>query len=380
VPGFPMPPLLAALLWEPYGDVGSLGVPAGCKLETAVRRATLPAGTVRFVAPAGGSSELLLAVDRDGDGAVDQDGVIDAAGRVAHPLPWTTLDSPPIVSKGATGFLAFDTEDTGRGVRRSVMWRDPGRIEPLIEGERLDVVDASCDASTCAVLTTFASASAGPGATVLVGDPHAPASSWRRTDIPGAGTAWAPFSVVRVHEGVAWVALTAPGALSVFRVEQGRAASLGRIDAPFGAYDVVLGDSPIAVAPGESIDDPCKKDGFPVRLLRPSQDPLEIDGQVPPTSVLTRPLSTGFLVAWLSPVSCRHDGRNLVRAFLVAPDGTPASSTMAVSDAQGVALATHGDSIDLWLAVGHDLVWVKATCRIESAANRPKKDGAGSAR
>lgn len=360
-----MPAQLAALRWEPYGNVASLGVPAGCKLETPVRRASLPGGTVRFVAPAGGSSELLLAVDRDGDGTVDADGVIDAAGKVAHPLPWTTLDAPPVVAKGATGFLAFDTEDTGRGVRRGVMWRDPGRVEPLIEGERLDVVDASCEGATCAVLTTFASASAGPGATVLVGDPHAPASSWTRTDIPGGGTAWAPFSVVRVHEGVAWVALTTSGALAVFRVERGRAESLGRIDAPFGAYDVVLGDSPIAVAPGESIDDHCKKDGFPVRLLRPSKDALEIDGQVPPTSVLTRPLSTGFLVLWLAPVSCRHEGRDLVRAFLLAADGKPASSAMAVSDAQGVALATHGDNVDLWLDVGHELVWVKATCRVE---------------
>jgi hypothetical protein len=37
---------------------------------------------------------------------------------------------------------------------------------------------------------------------------------------------------------------------------------------------------------------------------------------------------------------------------------------MAVSDAQGFALATHGDAIALWLAIGRDLVWVRATCRV----------------
>lgn len=378
VPGFPLPRALAPLRWESYEGVGNLGIPAGCTLDMPVRRATLPSGAVRFIAPPGGTSELLLAVDEDGDGTVDRDGVISAAGTVGHPLPWTKLDAPPIVAQGANGFLAVGAEDTGSGVRRGVMWRDPGRIESLVDGDRLEVIDASCEGTTCVVLTTLASASAGPGATVLVGDLRAPASSWTRTDVPGGDKAFAPFSVVRVRDGVAWVALAAPSALEVWRIEKGRAESLGRLDTPFGAYDVVIGDSPIAVAPGESIDDRCKRDGFPVRLIRASKSPVEIDGQVPPTSVLTRPLSAGFLVAWLSPISCKHEGRDLVRAFLLRPDGTPASSTMAVSDAQGFAFATHGDAIDLWLAVGRDLVWVKATCRV---ANREKKkEGVGSAR
>ncbi|HEX7669932.1 MAG TPA: hypothetical protein VF395_10125 [Polyangiaceae bacterium] len=378
VPGFPVPLPLAQMRWETYENVGSLGIPAGCNLEMPVRRARLPKGTARYFAPPGGTLELLLGIDEDGDGSVDRDGVIGGAGIVGRPLPWTKLDAPPIVAEGATGFLAFDAEDTGLGARRGVLWRDPGLTEALIDGDRLDIVDASCDGTTCVVLTTLASASAGPGATLLVGDPHTPASSWTRTDLPGGDLGLSPFSVVRVENGVAWVALAASNAVEVFRVEKGRAESQGRLDAPFGAYDVVVGDAaskgmPIGVAPGESIEERCKKDGFPIRLLRTKGNPVEIDGQVPPTSVLTRPLSTGFFVAWLSPISCKHEARELVRAFLVNADGTPASSAMAVSDAQGFALATHGDSVSLWLTVGQDLIWVNATCRVGTSKGDRKK-------
>jgi hypothetical protein len=369
VPGFPVPLPLAPLHFVPYRGVENLGIPAGCTLDMPVRRAALPKGAVRYFAPAGGALELLLGVDEDGDGSVDRDGVIGASGVVGRPFPWNKLDAPPVAADGADGFLAFAAEDTGSGVRRGVLFRDRGRTEALpLEGDRLDVVDASCDGTTCVLLTTLASASAGPGASVLIGDPRRASSSWARTDLPGGDPGFFPFSVARVRSGAAWVALASSNAVEVWHIEKNSAESLGRLSTPFGAYDVVVSDlaeggGPIAVAPGESIDERCKKDGFPIRLVRTKGTPVEIDGQVPPTSVLTRPLSSGFVVAWLSPISCTHDARQLVRAFLVGSDGTPASSTMAVSDAQGFALATHGDSVTLWLTVGPDLVWVNATCR-----------------
>lgn len=359
---------LGPLRWGPVRDLGAIGVPNGCTIVPPVQRAPLPKGGVRFVAPPGGASELLVAVDENGDGTVDADGVLDASGQPTVSLPWKKLDAPPIVAKSAAGWLSFDTEDLGGGKRRATVWREPGRLEPLVEGDRLEVVDAGCDGATCAVLTTRPSTSAGPGATVFIGKATLPVSSWTRVDLPAEEHAWAPFSVIRVQDGVVWVSLEAEGYVSAWRIDKGRAESVGRIDAPFGVYDVVLeaplgvGSGPVVVAPGESIEHDCTKDGFAVHLLGMDGKKLEVDGNVPPSSVVTRPLQSGFVVGWLAPVSCKQPKHQAVRAFLVSSSGEPASSTMAVGDASGFALATAGNAVDLWLATTDDLVWLKARC------------------
>ena len=166
---------LAPLGWAPLADPGSIGMPAGCQLRLPVRRAAPPRGHARFLVPAG-SAALVLAVDEDGDGAVDRNGVLDEQGKPGRSVPWTTLDAPPLLGRSSSGWIAVDVEDTGKGIRRSVLWREGAPLEPLVEGERLDVTDAACSGATCAVLSTLASASAGPGATLLVGDPAMPPS------------------------------------------------------------------------------------------------------------------------------------------------------------------------------------------------------------
>ncbi|HVU02737.1 MAG TPA: hypothetical protein VHE30_13340 [Polyangiaceae bacterium] len=364
VPGFPTVPLLEKPTWKTYDRAQDLGVPAGCRLLLPVKSTPLPAGTVRFIAPPETTSELYVAVDADGDGIVDRSGVLDGAGAVGHALPWSKIDAPPIIVHGPAGYLALDTEDTGRGARRLMLWRELGSVEPVVEGDALEVVDARCDGTRCAVLTTLASASAGPGATLLVGEATTPPATWARTDLPAEDARWAPLSIVRMNGTDLTVAALSEKNLGVFEVHAGTVSPSTRIAAPFGAYDVVVGARPFAVAPGESLEGGCRKDGFPLHILRAGADPLVIDGQVPPVNVLTRGLSSGFLVGWLAPVSCRHDARQFVRAFLVGPDGTPRSSTMAVADATGFALSTRGDEVDLWLAIGKELVWSKARCAL----------------
>ena len=178
-----------------------------------------------------------------------------------------------------------------------------------------------------------------------------------------------PFSIVRLADGVAWVALTVDGAISVFRVEKGTSTQLGHIPTPFGAYDVVFtggGNGPIALAPGQNIENACDRDGFVVRLLRTTGPGFEIEGHVPPSNVVTRPLTSGFFVGWLAPVSCKQQGRDMVRAFLVSADGAPASSTMAVAEATGFAVSAHADAVDLWVSTRDALLWVKARCALRS--------------
>lgn len=352
-----------ALAWKPLDDSSFIGLPQGCVLRKGARHAALPAGSVRFVSPALGS-ELVLAVDVDGNDTVERAGVFGATGVVGDAFPWTTLSAPPVIARSSSGFLAFRAADSGDGKRSVLLWAPPGRLQTLLDGDRLDVVDASCDGSTCAVLTSLASESAGPGATLVVGDPAAPASKWKRTDFGGEEQAWTPFSIVRFRGGVVSVALSGKTAIGIWDVKAGAASRSATIETPLGAYDVLAAEVPVAVSPGERVDGECAKDGFPMKLVRADGQSSEIDGHVPPEAVVAREIDGGFVVGWLSPTRCKLRSRQMVRAFLVGPDGSPRSSTMAVAEANGFALSTHGADIDLWLARQSDLVWVKGSCRV----------------
>lgn len=364
VPGFPVPPVLAALDWKPLADQGEIGLPAGCIMKTKGKRAPLPKHRTRFFSPPGSASELILGTDEDGDGLVDRDVVLTAEGNPSRGLPWKRLDAPPLLARTAAGYLSLDVESIGGALERAVVWREPGRLEPLAEGEKLEAVDLACEAGTCAVLLTRAARTAGPGATVFIGDSAAPASSWTRTDVAGEDKGFAPFSIVAVRTKGAVVSLAAGSLLAVWRVDAGKAESLGTITAPYGTYDVALGAEPFAVSPSRSIETPCTVDGFSVRSITASGKTRDVDGQVPPSQVITRRVQGGFMVAWLAPVSCRHDGQSVVRAFLLDESGAPASSTMAVADADGFAVSTEGENADLWLSRRGELVWVRATCHV----------------
>ncbi len=352
---------LGAPSWSPVADSSFLGLPQGCSLGRVVRRSALPAGAVRFSAPASGS-DLIMAIDADANDAVERAGVLDGDGRPSATFPWTTLSSPPAMVRLPAGFAAVRAADGEGGLRTAEFWLPPGRLQRLVDGDRLDVVDAACAASRCAVLSTFAARSAGPGATVMIGD--VTGTSWKRADIPSADDDWSPFSIAHIDDASVTVALTADKKIAVWRVANEQAALVATIDTPFGAYDVVLGQNPIVIAPGESIDEECTKDGFALKLLGPNGKALELDGQVPPETVVVRRLEGGFVVGWLSPTRCRNRSRQTARAFLLGHEGAPKSSTMAIAEADGFAISTHGSDLDLWLARQGELVWAKGTCRI----------------
>jgi hypothetical protein len=357
----PTTPLLDPLDWTPLKDTTAIGLPEGCAISSA-KRARLPAGAIRFFAPEESASGLVLGVGSLADEVVGGAAIFGADGRPRAPFPWTDFDAPPIAARASSGWVAADALDLRNGRRRAELWVEPDRVVELGEGESLEVVDAACHGATCAVLTTPALAATGPGATLFIVDPVSAGVS--RVDLPGGEESFSPLSIARVDEHGVVVALSQNGAIALFRVEGKQVTPLDRLDAPFGVYDVALGDAPIAVEPGESVDKDCTKDTFSLRLARAHGPPSVIDGQVPPEAVVTRTLPHGFIVAWLAPVSCKQHGRQVVRAFLMGPDGTPRTSTMAVTDAQGFALSTHDDAIDLWLSTDGTLVWVTARCQI----------------
>ena len=371
VPGFPVPPKVSAFTWRPLPDPGVIGLPSGCIVKGSMQRAELPRERVRFFSPVGSASELVVGTDEDGDGSVDRDAVFTAEGQPSRALPWRRLDAPPHFAKLKTGYLSLAVESIGGGLERAVLWREPGRLDPVAEGEKLEALDLACADGTCALLLTRAARTAGPGATVFVGDPDAPVSTWTRTDLPGESAGFTPFSIVALRGKRAIVSLSAGPLFKVWSVEGGKAEPAGTITTPFGAYDVALGEVPFAVSPSRGLDEPCTVDRFSVKLITASGRTAEVEGQVPPTQVITRKIPGGFVVAWLAPVSCRHDGQSIVRAFLIDEKGTPASSTMAVADADGFALSTDGDKIDLWLSRRGELVWVRAACGVPAAAGRP---------
>lgn len=307
-----------------------------------------------------------MAIDADANDSVERAGVLDGDGRPSATFPWTSLSAPPAMVRLPAGFAAVRTADGENGLRTEEIWLPPGRLQRLVEGDRLEVVDAACAASQCAVLSSFAARSAGPGATVMVG--NATEASWKRIDLPGGDDDWAPFSIAHIDDASVTVALSAHDKIAVWRVANGRPANVATIDTPLGAYDVVLGQSPIVIAPGESIDEECSKDGFTVKLLGPNGKAVAIDGHVPPETVVVRRLEGGFIVGWLSPTRCRMRSRQTARAFLLGHDGAPKSSTMAITEADGFAISTHGAELDLWLARQGELVWAKGTCHMPDPA------------
>lgn len=305
-----------------------------------------------------------MAVDADGNDSVERAGVLDAEGRTSAAFPWATLSAPPIMLRSTSGLMAVRTTVSSGGLRSAVVGMSTGPFHAFVEGDQLEVVDAVCRGSTCAVLTTFAAKSAGPGATLMMGDPLAAASTWKRIDLPAGDEEWAPFSILDFEAGAVVVALSARDKIGIWRVEAGQTAHVGTIEAPLGVYDVALGESPVAIAPGESIDTECAKDGFVVKLLGANGKALDIDAQVPPETVVVRRIDGGFIVGWLGPTRCRTRNRQTARAFLLGRDGAPKSSTMAMTEADGFAISTHGADVDLWLARQGELVWAKGTCRI----------------
>src|SRR5436190_293573 len=172
-------PLLETPSWKSLGDPSFIGLPQGCVLGTALRKTAMPAGTMRFFAPPNGS-ELAVAIDTDGNESVERAGILDADGRTGAAVPWTALGSPPVLARTTTRFATVVAEDARDGRRKAVLTTASGHTRTLVEGDHLDVADAACDGSTCAVLTSFASTNAGPGATLLVGDPANERSVWKR--------------------------------------------------------------------------------------------------------------------------------------------------------------------------------------------------------
>lgn len=345
-----MPEKVGAPGFAPLPSPQGYGLPTGCRFEGDVKRARLPEGRTRFVAAREHLEALALAHEK-GAGVVEPGAV--------HEVPWGDLDAPPLLDRGSRSWIAAWAEPTAAGTRRALLWRGGKRSEALAEGDELALADVACRGDDCVVLGSLVRAAAAPGASWIAGKADAPASSWKRIDLDlGGDQPWRPLAIA----SPTWAALASDREVALFEVGADRAERRQRVDAPHGAYDATFAGEPLVIAPGDRTDRPCGAEEFPIVVLTASGKRHELRTPAPPESVIARPLAGGALVAWVAPVSCQHLERRVVYVTLLNRSGAPASSPMAVADATGFALATHGDALSLWLLSGRDLSWVRARC------------------
>ena len=351
---------LALPRFEALASTHDFGIPAGCRFDGPVRRAALPGGRLRFVAPRESLSSLAMAVGTTKD--VERAGLIELETQRVEPVPWALLDAPPLLDKSSAGWFGAWSLPGEPGHARALGWRGGERAQVVLEGDQLEVADVACKDATCGVLGSLARAASAPGATLALGQPES--GSWARVDLDaGGGEPWRPLALVRLEPaGTSWAALASDTHTALFSLRGARAEKAHVLDTPHRAYDAVMLDEPLVVAPGAEIDRPCGAEEFPIDLVTAQGARHTLRTPAPPESVVTRALSSGALVAWVAPVSCQHLDRRVVYLTLISKHGEPASSPMAVGDATGFALAAAGEHASLWLYGERGLSWIRLSC------------------
>lgn len=340
-----------------------LGLPAGCRIDPPVRHAALQAEKLRFVAVPGVLDSLAMAVAGQGP-APARRGLVDLDRHERTDLPWDALDAPPALARSARGWVAALSRPAAPPLSRAVLWRQWTSPESLLEGDRLQVADLACAGDRCALLASLARRAEAPGATLLLGRADAPAREWKRIDVQAApGSAVGPYSFAGFDPASAEgrVALAAPGSVELWRIGRGRAQRESRIATPFGLYAVAPAATAAAIAPGRNPRAPCTEDRFPLLVARGGAPPDTVVLQAPPTGVIAAGIGRGAIVAWMSRATCRSKTL-LVSALLLDAQGRPRGGPMVVEEASGFALATHGESLSLWLATDTGLDWVRGSC------------------
>lgn len=361
-----LPPTPGAPAFTALPAAGEFGLPRGCALAGPVRRASLAAPRVRFLASRRELSSLALATSGQDSGTLTEAaGAVDFAGGGVEALPWGELESPPLLDRAAGRWVSAWTLSGAPGHTRVLLWRGGAHAETLAEGDQLTVADLSCSGDECAVLTSLVREAASPGATLLVG--RLEGASFSRVDIEPGGEAWLPFAIAEPDdESKRFVALVGPKQTALYRVADGRAEKQVVVETPYGSFDAVATPTPTIVAPGLAPDVPCPGRDFPIVVSGADGKRREVGTPAAPESLLARPLAKGALVAWVAPVSCVARGRRVVYAMLLDADGAPASTPMAIADASGFALATRGQRASLWLRQGGDVSWLDLTCAPET--------------
>lgn len=364
--------LQAPWSWTPT-DAREVAVPAGCKLTGPPHRHLRDTRNLFFLASAGDPGTLAVASGDPSPGHVtDFRGLVglgtDAPGSVRD-VPWLHLLDPPIMASSAKGWIALLSEHDGLGPSNRVwLWREGGHLDLLAEGDRLAPVDARCDASGCVVLTTHAGQVATRGATAWVGDPGAPISGWTRVEIPAEHVEEGAVALGVAQWDVAsrsvLVVFEDPEHVAFVRATAATVKGEGKIDRGHVVLDfLAMRDGPMVVMTrGEPDANGCVAAGAQVEIAMPGRPPHTLPTPVPPSSGYVRVLNKGAFMTWAAPMHCRVPERKVVYGVLLRADGAPASSTMALGNADGHAVTTRGDEVHVWLSDSQGVTWIRAKC------------------
>jgi hypothetical protein len=378
----PSPPALPAPLSFIDGkNALGVGLPRGCSLRGPVRRASAHGSGTMFFAADGQLGELVLVESAGraaarpadaGDMALKAGALSLQEGAAPRHLAHFDPLAPPSLAFASGAWMALYPRPGLGTMSRAVLWREGGSPEVLAEGDALSTAELRCHDQTCAALLSRELRAAAPGATLVVGDAGRPGSTWARADfVPDGTSADRPFVVARVgrRDGAAPAEVTATTtdreSVQFFTMNGGTIDALARLPTPFGPLDALLLARPVAFAHGAQLQGQCAVPRPALSVVRQGLPTAEIGLDAPVMSLFARPLASGAVVAWLTPASCGDERRKVVYAMLTDDDGTPRSSPMAVSDAQGFALTTRGAEADLWLLRGPDILWIRARCAPE---------------
>lgn len=359
-----------AWTWK-QAPAGNVAVPAGCRLVSAPHRHLRDTRDLFFFAAEGDTTTLAVASgDRDPGEVTRSRGLItlgiESPGAVRD-LPWLHLLDPPVMASSSKGWIALIEEpDAFTSKVRVWMWREGGRLDVLAEGDRLAAVDARCEGDRCVVLTTRVAEVATAGATLWKGDPSQPSSAWTRSDVTAdkVASGSTPVGIARWGDDSALLAFDGQKQVAFVRVRGDGVVDEGKVDRGVVLLDVVgTRDAKVAVMTrGEPDEQGCVAEGAQVELAAVGHPPTRLPSSVPPSSGYARRLGAGAFVTWAVPVNCRIPERKVVYGLLMGPDGSPISTTMALGNADGHAVATRGDEVHVWLSDATGVTWVRAKC------------------
>jgi hypothetical protein len=350
-------PVSPTLRFAPVHDVATLASPRGCTLTGPVLRGRVEGDNVRFALSPGALQDVAVAWSSHPQGAAPLfvHGVMRVDGQqAARDITWFDTGPAPVFSTSAGRWSAV-TDAPGDGNLRQVILAREGAVdERLAAGDQARAVDLSCAGTQCAALTTRIGAVAGPGATLFTGAADAPASAWTRTDIATEQQGALPIAVAGIDaaSGEVAVVVSASQKATLYRAHAGTSRQDGSLDAHHGIMDATLLGGRLAIASvGNAVDDHgCSLEGESKVVVETiGSAPFVMSTPAPPRSAMIRPLAQGAILAWLSPVNCQNPERWIVYAVVLDATGRPVGGPMAVSNASGFSLATHGQEVTLML-------------------------------
>ena len=334
-----------------------VGLPAGCSLTE--RPQVTPVGPPApvFFAPDQPRGELVVALP-GADNESLRLGIVPLDGRPVRPLPRIDLGQPFGLAAARAGWLSLLADPTTPG--RVVLAREGGAVEEALVGEQVEPSDLRCRDGRCVALTTRAMRMAAAGATILVGDGEAPVSRWQRADhAPEEDER--PFVVAQVDATSVVVTTKGPQGVRFVTVRGDRTEAGVALPAPHGALDAIALEAPVVLAHGARLEGECAVPRPLLALVREGGTQT-IDLEAPPLALFVRPLDRGALAMWLAPTHCGDRRRQVAYAARLGPRGELVAGPMAVADATGLALATHGSAAEVWLRQGDRVAWLRLRC------------------